>query len=168
MFPELGCSNYCTKCFGLFSNMHIVTKRKRTSDEIYCKKCLQEKDSEIKRLKVMLDVIPTHILPRNIIDDYKVQKSMDYEFLCRDGSIHVSQLALDFSDFYNDMCKGSCLSYFFTLIFMSHISRIDIISKLSNRQKPNRNSIKQLSTTKFSQKMLCRFSPIHFMDFKFG
>ena len=86
--------------------MHIVTKRKRSSDEIYCKKCLQEKDLEIKRLKVQLDAIPMHILPRNIRDDYEAQKPMDYEFLCSDGSIHVSQLALECSDFYNEMCKG--------------------------------------------------------------
>ena len=120
--PNSFVSNQCSKCHEVFSNLHIVTRRKRIADSIYCSKCFNGKDDDLKcqvvdleqrnkRLKLMLDVIPTHVLPRNVLDDYKAQNPMDYEFICRDGSIHVSQLALDLSEFYNDMCKGMVLLF---------------------------------------------------------
>ena len=115
--PNSFLSNQCSKCRQEFSNLHIVTRRKRTKDAIYCKECFIAKDWEWKRkidevekrnkrLKLMLDVIPRHILPENILDDYKAQKPIDYEFICCDGSIYVSELALKYSDFYTDMCEG--------------------------------------------------------------
>ena len=119
--PESGISNYCSKCCGLFKNMHIVTRRKRDSDAIYCEKCFKENDLKVKRLKLMLDAIPMHILPKNIVDDYEAQKPKDFEFLCRDGSIHVSQLALNISDFYSEMCKGTVFACYLTFSLVTHV-----------------------------------------------
>ena len=125
--PNSIVSNQCTKCHTEFSSLHIVTRRKRVANSIYCEKCWNEKDSDWKlkledvekrnkRLKLMLDVIPKHILPGNILDDYKAQKPMDYEFICSDGTIHVSELALQYSDFYTDMCKGMIFLMFLTQV----------------------------------------------------
>ena len=110
----------CSGCERGFPNSHIVTKRKSCPDIIFCNQCyknwekrkedmkrrIDELELRNKKLKLMVQAVPTHIMPRTILQDYKDQKPLDYEFICSDGSIHVSQLALQHSDFYNDMCKG--------------------------------------------------------------
>ena len=60
--------------------------------------------------------IPTQTIstqfPRTVLQDYIDEKPLDFEFVCSDGSIHVSKLALHHSDFYNDMCKGLVRKHF--------------------------------------------------------
>ena len=65
-----------------------------------------------KKLKLMEDSIPTQTLPRTVLQDYINHKPLDFEFVCSDGSIHVSKLALHHSDFYNDLCKGLVCKHF--------------------------------------------------------
>ena len=110
----------CSGCKRGFLNSHIVTRRGSFPDFFYCNDCyknlekskedmkrkIDELELRNKKLKLMVQAVPTHIMPRTILQDYRDQKPLDYEFICSDGSIHVSQLALQHSDFYNDMCKG--------------------------------------------------------------
>ena len=70
------------------------------------KRMMDDLELRNKKMKVMVDSVPTCTIPRTILQDYKDQKPLDYEFLCCDGSIHISELALRHSDFYIDMCKG--------------------------------------------------------------
>ena len=114
-------SSWCSGCKKKFQNLYITILKNTGGDRVYCEKCYREKAEsdekmkrlnedlvkENKRMKIIIETVPTHIMPRYILDDYKEQNIMDYQFLCKDGVIHVSQLALDHSDFYNDMCKGS-------------------------------------------------------------
>ena len=70
------------------------------------KRVIDDHELRNKKSKITVDSIPIRTIPRTILQDYKDQKPLDYEFLCSDGSIHISELALQHSDFYNDMFRG--------------------------------------------------------------
>ena len=70
------------------------------------KRIYDDLDLRNKKMKLTEDSDPTLTLPKAILQDYIDQKPLDFEFICKDGSIHVSKSALHHSDFYNDMCKG--------------------------------------------------------------
>ena len=70
------------------------------------KRIMDDLEPHNKKSKITVDSVPTRTIPMTILQYYKDQKPLDYEFICCDGSIHISELALRNSDFYNDMCRG--------------------------------------------------------------
>ena len=45
------------------------------------KRRIDELELRNKKLKLMVQAVPTHIMPRTILQDYKDQKTLDYEFI---------------------------------------------------------------------------------------